>query len=413
MPVPLVNSLADRARFYHDHGMLAGGSQADLESLPYNPWNYYAYPRFHWNVDRDPQVELKEFFAGYFREAATPMLNYYNTLERYLMAYNVSLQARGYDYGLRVGAYPLSVLRKMHQHLLAAEAQATYWITRQRVARMREGLQWVLQQRGLTTADLTNCGWYQHTGPGVAAMIDLRSARIQTAGQDVGDAWFLFSWAEVGDYIYFEKPGRYTVYIEAGMGYPDPEPRHREMLVHIGGLEYGPFLIDHENKETYTLIVDVPAGIVEVAVEDVNNDGPFEVSTITIEGSVESTQPEPQMRALAKTQARVYDFAADGNPAENIDSDWDGVSDLHEMVAGTDELDPDSYFTSRSEEGPGHTFAVTWPSVDGRYYSVYRATSLADGFELVASDLAATPPLNTFTDDDPEAGTAFYQIEVR
>jgi hypothetical protein len=56
--------------------------------------------------------------------------------------------------------------------------------------------------------------------------LDLRTAQIRTAGQDVGDAWFLFSWAEVGDYVLFEQPGRYTVNIQAGIGYTDPEP-HR------------------------------------------------------------------------------------------------------------------------------------------------------------------------------------------
>lgn len=417
MPVPLVSAFADRARFYHEQGMLAGGTQADLDTLPYNPWNYYGYPRFHWKVDRDPQVELKDFFAGYFREAATPMLNYYNTLERFLIGYNVSLQARGYDYGLRVGAYPIAVLKKMNQHLLCAEAQATYWVTRQRLARMREGLEWVLQQRGLTVANLTSCGWHQHTGPGLSATIDLRTCRIRTAGQDVGDAWFLFSWAEVGDYIYFEQPGRYNVYIQAGMGYTDPTPRQREMMVHIGGLEYGPFPINHPNQETYTLIVDVPAGLVEVAVEDVNNDGPFEVSTITIEGSVADTSPEPEpeigMRALSSPTTHIYDFAAMGNPAENIDCDWDGMSDLHEMIAGTDDLDPDSFFSAHCAPASDSGFQVSWPSVAGRQYSLYRATSLEEGFHLVASDLPATPPLNTFEDVEAGGATAFYQVEVR
>jgi hypothetical protein len=186
--------------------------------------------------------------------------------------------------------------------------------------------------------------------------------------------------------------------------------------VHIGGLEYGPFLIDHENKETYTLLVDVPAGVVEVAIEDVNNDGPFEVSTITIESEVVNTSPEPDPepapRSLAKSESHVYDFAAGGNPAENIDCDWDGIPDLHEMIAGTDELDPESFFAARCGLQDDQSFAVTWPSADGKRYSLYRSTALDEGFQLIETDLAATPPQNVFVDHAAADGPAFYQVEV-
>lgn len=411
MPVPLVSSTEDRARFFHQLGMMAGGTQADLATLPYNPWNFYAYPRFYWNLDLDSGDVLREFFNGYYREAAAPMLSYYNTLERFLIANNVSLQERGYDYGLMVGAYPISVLKKMHQHLLRAEDLATTWVVKQRVARARAGLDWILERRGLTYDDLASSAGFPSVGPGDTVTIDLREAQIQTAGQDVGDAWFLFSWAQVGDYVHFEKPGRYEIRIEAGIGYPDPAPHRREMLFHIGSLEYGPFLIDHEDVETYTLIVEVPAGIMEVAVEDLHNDGPFKVSTITIEGADDG----PVLVSLKKKTAapHVYDFAADGNPAERIDSDWDGTADLFEMLAGTDELDPDSFFALHSLVPDETGLMITWPSVPGKRYALYRSASLTQAdFELIADNLTATPPENAYADLSPSTETAFYQIAV-
>jgi hypothetical protein len=405
MPVPLVSAMADRARFFHAHHMLAGGTQADLDTLRFNPWNYYAYPRFYWDVTREAAAVLREFFTGYYLESAAPMLDYYNTLERFLIANHVTLQGRGYDYGLVVGAYPVNVLKKMNQHLLRAESRAAYWVTRQRVRTAREGFNWILAQRGMTMAQISSVDSFARAGPGRTVTLDLRTARIQTAGQDVGDAWFLFSWAQVGDYVYFETPGRYQINIKAGIGYPDPEPHRREMLVHIGSMEYGPFLIDHASIDTYTLVVEVPAGVLEVAVEDLNNDGPFKVSTITIQDAPAAPAP-----AEAGGVVHLYDFAADGNPAQRIDSDWDGTPDLHELLAGTDELDPESSFIARTLTPTPAGLRVAWPSVEGKRYALYRAASLHGDFERVADDLAATAPENEFVDADPPAAGAFYRI---
>jgi hypothetical protein len=409
MPVPLVSAMSDRAQFFAAHHMLAGGTQADLESLPYNPWNYYAYPRFYWDTATSPTLILNDFFSGYYAESATPMLNYYSTMERYLIANNVSLQGRGYDYGLRVAAYPVNVLKRMHQCLLQAEGLATYWVTRQRVQSARAGFNWILEQRELTLQDLASVDAFPRVGPGRTVTLDLRFAQIQTAGQDVGDAWYLFSWAEVGDYVYFEKPGRYEITIQAGIGWEDPEIRNREMLFRIGSLEYGPYPIDHANVETYTLIVEAPAGVMVVAVEDLHNDGPFKVSTITIAGATAT----PQTKMVLANGTHLFDYAVDGNPAEFIDSDWDGNSDLHEMLSGTDELDPESFFAAVYFEPIATGLCLKWPSVSGKRYALYRSTSLNGTFKVVASELPATPPENMYVDNSSAQDAGFYQISVQ
>lgn len=409
MPVPLVNALADRARFYAELGMLTGGSQADLDSLPYNPWNYYAYPRFRWDIANEAEPVLNEFFDGYFREVAEPMLAYYQTLERYLVANNVSLQARGYDYGLRVGAYPIAVLRKMNALLTRAESDAAYWVTKERLKRIREGLDWILEQRGLTYDDLVSIGPVHRVGPSQNALIDLRFAAIQTAGQDVGDAWFMFSWAEVGDYVMVEQAGRYRVTVRAGIGYPNPEPGNRQMIVHIGGLDYGPFLIDHESVDPYTLLVEIPAGILEFAVEDRFNRGPFKASSIAIERAADENDGPV---AFAADTERIFDYVTEFNPAAAVDSDWDRVPDIQECLAGTDELDPVSFFAARELRMTGAGLALVWSSVAGRRYSIFRSKLPEGRLSLVADDLEGTPPENTWTLGEPDS-QAIYLVGVK
>ncbi len=54
---------------------------------------------------------------------------------------------------------------------------------------------------------------------------------------------------------------------------------------------------------------------------------------------------------------------------------------------------------------------VTWNSWTHRTYSVYRSTDLTSGFSTsIASNVVATPPLNTYTDAAPGLVRAFYRV---
>jgi hypothetical protein len=155
MPVPLVTAMADHARYLRGLEALGGGTQADQGGVPYSPWNHYAYPRLLWNSQRTAGDLLEEFFSGYFREAKRPMLAYYRTLEDHLIHDDVSLHPQGnYQYGVTEGAFSYSVLVAMRKHLEQAEKAASSWVVAQRVARMREGFEWVLKESCLTAADL-------------------------------------------------------------------------------------------------------------------------------------------------------------------------------------------------------------------------------------------------------------------
>lgn len=109
-----------------------------------------------------------------------------------------------------------------------------------------------------------------------------------------------------------------------------------------------------------------------------------------------------------------YFGSATGGCAQ-ADNDGDGSINLAEWTAGTDPTDPSSVFEI---DALGFCRSgcqtLSWRSAPNRSYVVYRSTNLSQGFLLLAGDLQATPPRNTYTDAS-YAGhdKAFYSIAVR
>ena len=97
-------------------------------------------------------------------------------------------------------------------------------------------------------------------------------------------------------------------------------------------------------------------------------------------------------------------------------SDWDndGFPDQCEFRAGTDPtLDDD--FLGMVPAGPpppaGSFPVIQWKSIDGKFYRLDRASSLADGFSTVFSNIPGISPLNTVTDTTAVVdGPLFYRI---
>jgi subtilisin family serine protease len=96
------------------------------------------------------------------------------------------------------------------------------------------------------------------------------------------------------------------------------------------------------------------------------------------------------------------------------DLDEDGASDSEEFAAGTDPADEQDVFqalveTDTGESGP----RVHWRSAEGRRYTLLRADSLLNLFTPIASDLAATPPMNTYTDlTAGDQSPLFYRVRL-
>jgi hypothetical protein len=102
-------------------------------------------------------------------------------------------------------------------------------------------------------------------------------------------------------------------------------------------------------------------------------------------------------------------------PDGDRDSDGDGQTDAEEAIAGTSPNDRNSFFRilpALSVNAQGG-IVIRWDSLAGRRYSVLRSTSLVDGFGPLASNVAATPPQNSFSDSNPpDAAVVYYRITV-
>ena len=96
------------------------------------------------------------------------------------------------------------------------------------------------------------------------------------------------------------------------------------------------------------------------------------------------------------------------------DSDGDGMRDEAEVRAGTDATNAASLLAVQAVSSSAWA-VVRWPSVAGKAYRLQRATNLVSGvFSVnVATNLAATPPLNSWTDSTATAaGPWFYRVRL-
>ena len=113
-----------------------------------------------------------------------------------------------------------------------------------------------------------------------------------------------------------------------------------------------------------------------------------------------------------------YGLPSNGS-ADYQDPDGDGMNNWQEYLAGTNPTNASSLFKITSVQMvSGTQFVVRWLSVSNRLYDLARSTNLAagaGGFMPVpgATNLAGTPPANTWTDSVSRAAApAFYRAVV-
>jgi hypothetical protein len=96
------------------------------------------------------------------------------------------------------------------------------------------------------------------------------------------------------------------------------------------------------------------------------------------------------------------------------DPDRDSMSNWQELIAGTNPRDEISVFRI-TEVALSSTTGVniSWSSVAGKRYAVYRSGSVAGPFSIVASNVPASPPQNCYLDNlSSGGGPRFYRVAV-
>lgn len=74
---------------------------------------------------------------------------------------------------------------------------------------------------------------------------------------------------------------------------------------------------------------------------------------------------------------------------------------------------PFQLFGSLLMEGGGSQMLLQWPSVSDKNYDVWFATNLSAPFTMIASNLAATPPVNSYQTPVGPEETGYFRIEAR
>ena len=101
------------------------------------------------------------------------------------------------------------------------------------------------------------------------------------------------------------------------------------------------------------------------------------------------------------------------------DPDADGLSNLGEWLADTDPQDGGSFFSvggisvsPPSPAGAGRVVSLSWPSVEGRTYTVLRAERPGEEFVPYVVGVPATPPENVLPLPADDSDSAFYRVSI-
>ncbi len=97
------------------------------------------------------------------------------------------------------------------------------------------------------------------------------------------------------------------------------------------------------------------------------------------------------------------------NVVPQDDYDGDLFVNWSEFIAGTQPTNNGSLLESQGESPRGGGYVIRWPSVAGRTYTIRRWTNIVSGASMVLdSHIAATVPVNAYTDAPPSSVAAYY-----
>lgn len=106
-----------------------------------------------------------------------------------------------------------------------------------------------------------------------------------------------------------------------------------------------------------------------------------------------------------------------GGPTNGMpyaDDDGDTIHNLGEYISGTIPTNGQSYLQLNYYPAPGtNVYVLYWNSVSNRLYGIFWKTSLFQPFNPWVTNIPASPPMNTYTDDVHDAGANnMYRLTV-
>jgi len=107
---------------------------------------------------------------------------------------------------------------------------------------------------------------------------------------------------------------------------------------------------------------------------------------------------------------------ADPYLSASVDTDGDGMPDVHEYVAGTSATDPRSVF--RVSLGGPEGRSVQWDGLRNRLYTILISTNLSQGFvaepgSIEGTDARATYTATPYEPGNGTKGAVFYRVQVK
>jgi formylglycine-generating enzyme required for sulfatase activity len=100
----------------------------------------------------------------------------------------------------------------------------------------------------------------------------------------------------------------------------------------------------------------------------------------------------------------------------NRDSDSDGMPDAQEYFAGTDPTITESVLAIQNVQpaSSGNGLTLKWVSAPGKTYMIERCVDLTAGFSVLISNITATAPVNSQTDNTAtNSGPYYYRIKLQ
>ena len=176
---------------------------------------------------------------------------------------------------------------------------------------------------------------------------------------------------------------------------------------------------NQSSNNVSTLVISLPDSATQVAVRVVafNNSASeiWNVDDIEVAGLLTGgpVNPDTDGDGVEDAWEQLY-FTNLTSVTTTSDFDGDGFIDLHEFLAGTDPLSPTSLLKAVSvSNATAGAWIVRWQSASNRVYRLSRAADLFSGFEPIASNLPAVPPVNVYTDAAPTNAVQTYRVELQ